>query len=247
MLSNIYARFFFDKTYVNICLNKCVYFDEKFRPTNNKSRYFLEVNGQNVKSNFLSINDLRLNKLYIYKYFSIYFYTKTPKKRYALLNSNIKNVFNLKCGCKIQNNVICSLTNFYVNYRLIDPCSISYSERIIFCIEGIEFIIEAGDLIISEKISFNSADLKEFQTMNLYNFVKTKNLNYEYDFEFNEDEKEFNESIVKYILPPVLMIFASVVVSIILKRTSFILFMVVSSVSTTLGSLLMLLIKKNRS
>ncbi len=245
MLSSMHARFFILDTYVNVPLREKVYLDEDYYPTNKRTERYLYYKDNKLLSNIVSIKSFKLNLKYkISEKVSVVFYHCIEEVNMACVESNLKNVFGFKNSLIVHKNYVMCLKPFYVNYKMVNGGKVHYDDTLVICFENIEFKLSLGDILICQ-----IADVKE-ETVTLYKkeYTKMNNVveqnNFEYNFNFNYQRKEFSESIIRYIIPPLLMVAVTIVISYLANRGSFIIFMIGSSISSMLGSLIMYFHKK---
>lgn len=239
-MRTIQIRVYYNNTYYNYKIDKKIYIDVV------ECNYYIYIVNNIVYSNF--IKEIVFNKLYYdEKYNFAYMFFINGKTRYIqeqiIELSEIVNISDSVC-IDLINNTISYDMPIYIENILYEKGELVFNSSIVLCVDIYEFYIGKNFACFSQ--------IGEYRKSNTYfytdnNSVMIANeMRFKYHFNFSEVFKVFSDSIIKYILPPVLMLIMMALVALVTKRTSMILFMVASSISTVTGSLFMYFSQKNK-
>lgn len=251
-MKKLFIRFFIDESYYEFDLENGVEVGkDKDLDFAIEDNYYFKVVSSQVVSNIFNQKALKIAKIYYVKELKIYFkiYYKQRKIPLLLTTNNLCKLIN-KSGNVIVDFDTKTITfdiPIYITYKLYINGTFYYGKSILICICGIEILIDKDTVYILEITKLNNKMCTYYYESKLINYIDNSKFSFKYTFDFEEEYTEFKESILKYILTPLILIFSMLVMSLILNRLSMIYFMVFSSLSSITTSYITYIVKKRNN
>lgn len=243
-MNQLFIRIFYKKDYFeyNLEFNKKVYLS-----IINKA-YYVGHRNHKVYSNFINEVNFELNKLYYNEKEDFYYMIGVYSKQYYIN----QEIFNLNEIVLSDCNVIIDLVNkfiefttpIYIEKKRYENGKFYFSNDVVICIDIYQFKIENNIASFKQQANYKNNNYFQYENTKELNYINENTFNYQ--FEFLENFEKHNESISRYIIPPIIMLVVMVVVALFTKRMNMIIFMLTSSISTVSASLIMFFKQKQR-